>query len=102
MMEVDPLRVVFLPGISWEIFFLSSSVRSTDVKKTYCLEAYSNPEGQFSLFYSSSKPSLKLLLGGLCPGALELKKTVTRKIQFLGFLATAWQIVLLRLRQSKQ
>lgn len=79
MMEVDPLRVVFLPGISWEIFFLSSSVRSTDVKKTYCLEAYSNPEGQFSLFYSSSKPSLKLLLGGLCPGALELKKTSNKE-----------------------
>lgn len=61
---INLLRV-FVFSASWENLFLVATVRSTDAKKTYCLEANPNPEGYFSFFYFSSKSTLRLLLGGL-------------------------------------
>lgn len=71
MMDADTLRLVFLPHASWENLFLTSPVRSIDTQRTYCLEAYLNPEGQFS-HYFSSKPTLKLLLGGFLPSSIRI------------------------------
>ena len=81
MIEADPLRVFFPLLDSWENLFLISSVKPTDVKKIYCLEAYPNPEGIFTLSYFSSKPTLKLPLGGFLPWSVGIgKKQIKRKI----------------------
>lgn len=71
MMDADTLGVVFLPRASWENLFLISPVRSIDAKRTYFLEAYLNPEGQLS-HYFSSKPTPKLLLGGFLPCGIRI------------------------------
>lgn len=69
---------------SWENLFVIASVRTTDAKKTYCPEAYPNPEEPFSLSNFSSKPTLNLLLGEFLPWGIKIagKKTKQRKFSF--------------------